>query len=124
MPTAILRIVTHLLWCVCLFLMLNSQPAYGQERASVSGMVTDSSGAAVVGVQVTVTDARTNVTRTTETNGSGLYNVGGLAPDPYTVAAQAKGFKRSERPVFTLEVAQAARIDFELQIGDVSQSVS
>ncbi|HEY7306873.1 MAG TPA: carboxypeptidase regulatory-like domain-containing protein [Bryobacteraceae bacterium] len=95
-----------------------------QERGSISGTVADSSGAAVPGVTVQITDTRTNVTRSTATNSVGYYIVGGLIPGPYTVVVEAKGFKRATRPPFTLEVAQAARVDIALQVGDVSESVS
>src|SRR5690242_14134202 len=92
---------------VSFFVLLHASPAYSQERASIAGTITDSSGAAIPGVLITVTDARTNVVRTTTTNSAGLYSLGDLVPDPYTVSAQAKGFKRAERSAFTLEVAQA-----------------
>jgi len=109
---------------VILCLLLCSGIASAQERGSVSGTVTDSSGAGVPGVSVVVTDTRTNVTRAVVTNSAGLYTVSDLIPDPYRVAAEVKGFKRAERSVFTLDVAQAARVDLQLQIGDVSESVS
>lgn len=98
--------------------------ASAQERGSISGTVTDSSGAGVPGVSVVITDTRTNVIRAATTNSAGLYTVGDLIPDPYRVTAEVKGFKRAERSAFTLEVAQAAQVDLRLQIGDVSETVS
>src|SRR3954447_18802559 len=109
---------------VILFLLLCSGIASAQERGSISGTVTDSSGAGVPGVSVVITDTRTNVTRAATTNSAGLYTVGDLIPDPYRVTAEVKGFKRAQRSAFTLEVAQAAQVDLQLQIGDVSESVS
>src|SRR5690349_18534045 len=107
---------------VLLFLWVRSAPA--QERGSISGTVADTSGAVVPGASVTITDTRTNVRRDATTNSAGFYTVGGLIPDPYSVSAEARGFKRAERSAFTLEVAQAAQIDLQLQIGDVSEAVS
>jgi hypothetical protein len=75
-------------------------------------------------VEVSVTDTRTNVSRTTLTNAAGFYIMEALVPDSYVMSAQTKGFKRIERSEFTLEVAQAARIDLQLQIGAVTESVS
>ncbi len=105
-------------------LFISASLVSGQERGSISGTITDSSGAAVPGVQVVITDTHTNVSRTAITNSAGSYNIGDLVPDPYTLSAQAKGFKLTERAAFTLEVAQAARVDLQLHIGDVSESVS
>ncbi len=110
-----------LLSFMCSFAALNAQ---AQERGSISGTITDPSGAAVAGVAVSVTDARTNVVRTASTNSTGAYKVADLVPDPYTVTAEAKGFKRTQRSAFTLDVAQAAQVDLQLQVGDVTQSVS
>ena len=64
------------------------------------------------------------MTRTTITNSAGSYIVGDLIPDQYTVTAEAKGFKKVTEPAFSVDVAQAARIDLRLEIGDVSESVS
>jgi hypothetical protein len=96
----------------------------GQERGSISGTITDSSGAGVPRVAVRITDARTNVSRSATTNNTGYYTVGQLIPDPYTITAEGKGFKRAERSALTLDVAQAAQVDLQLQIGDVSESVA
>ena len=109
----------------CLLLLLATLVTLkAQDRGSVSGTITDPSNAGVPDVIVTITDQRTNVVRTASTNGSGAYTFGDLIPDSYSLTAEAKGFKRAERSAFTLDVAQAARIDLQLQIGDVSQSVS
>ena len=105
-----------------LLVAISSAPA--QERGSISGTVTDPSGAAVPGVSVQIIDTRTNVIRATTTNSVGYYIVGELIPDPYTVVVEARGFKKATRPEFTLDVAQAARVDIALEVGDVSESVS
>jgi hypothetical protein len=117
-------ICSHQALPIILFLSLVSTPAQAQEQGSISGTITDSSNAPMAGVRLTVTDGRTNVSRTTTTNAAGLYVISDLVPDPYTVTAEMKGFKRAERSAFTLEVAQTARVDLQLQIGDVTESVS
>src|SRR5580700_9049214 len=98
--------------------------AMAQERASIFGTVSDPSGAAVPGVTVQVSASTTSVTRTTNTNSAGYYIVGDLIPDQYSVTAEGKGFKRTTQPPFKLDVAQAARIDLRLEVGDVTESVS
>jgi hypothetical protein len=122
-----LRLRALLLRCAAVvFLLMNVAGVRlcAQDRGSVSGTITDASGAGVPNVLVSITDQRTAVVRTATTNDSGAYTFRDLIPDTYAITAEAKGFKRAERSAFTLEVAQAARIDLELQIGDVSQSVS
>src|ERR1700760_2121416 len=83
-----------------LFAMLYGPAMWAQGQASISGTITDPSGAAVPEVEVIITDTRTNVSRTTVTNASGSYTLGALVPDPYVLSAQAKGFKRVERSEF------------------------
>jgi len=117
-------ICSHPALAITLFVSLLCSPAQAQEQGSISGTITDSSNAPMAGVRLTVTDGRTNVSRTTTTNSAGLYVISDLVPDPYTVTAEMKGFKRAERSAFTLEVAQTARVDLQLQIGDVTESVS
>ncbi len=109
---------------VALFVLISACTASAQERASISGTITDSSGASVPQVAVQVIAARTGVVRTTATNSAGSYTVGDLIPDQYSVTAEAKGFKKAIRPPFELDVAQAARIDLRLEVGDVAESVS
>jgi hypothetical protein len=120
---SIKRILNSIFLALLLF-FLTSQIGTAQDRGSISGTVTDLSGAGVPGVTVLITDTRTNVIRSATTNSAGSYTVGGLIPDPYRISAQAKGFKKAERATFTLDVAQAAQIDLQLQIGDASQSIS
>ena len=109
---------------VALLLLAFLATAMAQERASIFGTISDSSGAAVPGATVQVTAATTSVTRTTTTNSAGYYIVGDLIPDQYSVTAEAKGFKKITQPPFKLDVAQAARIDLQLVVGDVTESVS
>jgi len=107
-----------------LLLLASVATGMAQERGSIFGTVSDSSGAAVPGATVQVYAATTSVTRTTSTNSAGYYIVGDLIPDQYSVTAEGKGFKRTTQPPFKLDVAQAARIDLRLEIGDVTESVS
>ena len=97
--------------------------ARGQQNASVSGTVTDSSGAAVAGATVSVTNVNTGVTVTAITNSTGYYVAGNLIPGQYTLTAEMKGFEKVLRSQFTLEVAQVATIDLTLQLGAVTQTI-
>jgi Carboxypeptidase regulatory-like domain len=77
----------------------------------------------VAGATVTVVNTGTNATRTVNTNDAGEYSFPSLQPGMYTVKVEKTGFKSVVRNQIELQVQLAARIDFELQIGQVSESV-
>jgi len=68
--------------------------AQAQFNAIIQGTVTDTSGAAVGGVTVTVTNQETSKSQSVATDLSGFYRVPGLAPGKYTVTAAFSGFKQ------------------------------
>src|SRR5438552_4351415 len=63
-------------------------------RGSITGRVTDPSGASVPGSQVTVTNTATNTSNSVTTNEAGVYTVLYLTPGRYTVVAEVRGFKK------------------------------
>jgi hypothetical protein len=89
----------------------------------IDGIVTDSSGSAVLGAGVTVTDPATGTTRSTLSNSSGFYSFPALLPSTYTVTVEAKGFQKEIRSGILIQVQQVARADFQLNVGAVSQTV-
>jgi hypothetical protein len=102
-----------------------SAPARGQAvNATLLGTVTDSSGAAVASVKVTITETRTGITRSSQTNDSGNYVFPDLPPGTYTVTAEQSGFKRASRAGVDLIVNSSERVDLTLQPGDISQTVT
>jgi hypothetical protein len=108
-----------------LFLTLMSLSAAAQSTAGrVLGSVTDQSGASVAGAVVVVTDTQRGTSRTLFTDASGDYVAPDLAPGTYKIHVEAKGFKSSERPSVTIEVATDVRADFGLQPGNVSETVT
>ncbi len=107
----------------CLFLLAGSTALMAQTSASISGVVQDASGAAIVGATLTVTNTQTNDSRTTVTNQTGLYNLPDLAPGTYTIKAGASGFQTFVHNNMVLEVQEAARVNFTLQPGNVTQTV-
>ena len=92
-------------------------------EATLSGTITDPSGAAIVGAQVTATESSQGVVRSTKTNEAGLYNIPNLQPGRYQVAVQASGFKAEVMDGVGLQVQQSARLDFHLTLGAVTESV-
>src|SRR5579864_995658 len=96
---------------------------FAQTAGQITGQVTDSSDATVVGAKVTVTNAKTNVGRTTATNSAGDYTFPTIPPGVYKVRAEMPGFKAEVRENVELQVEQIARIDFHLQVGAVTDTV-
>jgi len=93
-------------------------------QGRILGSVTDSSGAVVGGAKVTVTNTATGVSRNLTANGVGDYNAPNLEPGPYMVTAEAPSFKRAQRTGLQLEVAKDIRVDFRLDPGAISETVT
>jgi Carboxypeptidase regulatory-like domain/TonB dependent receptor len=90
---------------------------------TITGRVTDTSGATVSAASVTATNAATGVIYRTETNPAGNYVLQQLAIGNYDVAIEAKGFRRYVHSGVTLNVAQTVTLNAALELGQVEQSV-
>ena len=97
-----------------------SQAANG----NIEGTVTDNSGAALVAVNVTVTNTDTGATRTLTTNESGLYRAPLLTLGTYTVTAELQGFKKLSRSGITLSAGQTAVVNLSLEVGQFTETIS
>jgi Carboxypeptidase regulatory-like domain len=101
-----------------------AQKVVGQEvTATVTGTVTDSSGAAVVGAMVNVKSVERGVVYSATTNEVGLYRIPQLPVGTYEVRVEKAGFSSVAYPAFTLSLNQVARIDVEMKVGQVSETV-
>jgi hypothetical protein len=109
---------------VALFVFVRPQklPAQGL-FGTISGIVTDPSGAVVSGATVKVTNTGTNVTVTLTTNGAGVYNASSLNPGTYRVEAGAKGFKTAVANNIVLDVSASPKVDLTLAVGQGSETV-
>ena len=94
-----------------------------QETATITGHVSDASGAGVPKATVTVTNVETNISTKTETDERGFYVIPSLRPGAYTVTAEGTGFPKTIRTGVTLQIAQVARIDLTLPTGQLSEIV-
>ena len=105
--------------------LLCALPAVAQEiTGSVSGTVQDSSGGAVVGAKVTVTNTDRNAVYKTLTSGtSGEYSATQLPPGTYTVTAESAGFKRASRTSIPVNVNDKLTINFTMEVGAVTEEV-
>jgi hypothetical protein len=113
----------RVLGIVCLALALAAPLLSQTTTGRILGSVTDSTGAAVAGAAVVVTDTQRGTTRAAASDASGDYVVPELQPGVYKVKAEAKGFKAVERINITVEVAQDLRVDVTLPTGQVSETV-
>jgi Carboxypeptidase regulatory-like domain len=101
-----------------------SFPAYGQSTyGSVSGTVTDPSGAAIAGADVTLTNVSTSDKRTQQSGADGLFTFVNLFPGLYRVDIEKQGFKHFARPSITVQVQQDSHIAAALTVGQVTETV-
>ena len=97
---------------------------YGQETTgSITGVVTDATGAVVPGVKITVQHLGTNAAFSGTTNQLGTYILRTLPVGPYRLMAEAPGFKRFEATGIQLQVNEVARVDVTLQVGQLAESI-
>lgn len=99
-------------------------PASAQSGAgSVTGLVTDDTGAALPGVTITATNQGTNVPYTATSNEAGNYTITALPVGRYIVKAELAGFRTATTAAFMLEAKQIARLDFKMGVGGVQETV-
>jgi hypothetical protein len=94
-----------------------STQLFAQDTASITGSVTDPSGAAIAGAQVTATSQEHGINRATTSNASGEYLFAALPIGSYDLAVVAPGFKKYAANGVVLRVAQKARVDVAMQVG-------
>ena len=106
-------------------LCLLSGGVFAQENAAtLTGVVTDPSGAAVPNAAVKATNTATNQARDTKTNAQGLYTIPYLDPGIYNVEISASGFATARRQEITLAVAQILNLPVQLTIGQAATEVT
>ncbi len=108
-----------------LFALLSlTLPAFAQApTGQITGSITDPSGAIIAGALVTATNVATNVRRETSTNEDGIFTLTALPPGVYTLQVEYKGFPKQVREGIELQVGQVAKIDFALQVGNVTETI-
>jgi hypothetical protein len=94
------------------------------ERGSLNGTVTDQSGAVVPNATVRVLNINTGVETNVVTNDAGVWRVPYLQPGTYRITVTAQGFRGATRDNVILAVAQTLTVDFSLEVGQVSDTVT
>jgi carboxypeptidase family protein len=120
-----LQSVALALCCLALVVLIcGANVASAQEvTATITGTVTDPSGAAIVGATATAKSVERGIAYTAATNESGIYRIAQLPVGNYDLRVEKTGFQTSLYPTLTLTVNQIARIDVALKVGQVSQTI-
>ncbi|HXJ91196.1 MAG TPA: carboxypeptidase regulatory-like domain-containing protein [Candidatus Binatia bacterium] len=107
---------------IVLFLLA---PVYGQKiTGTISGSVTDPSGAVLAGATVTITNTETGLVRTAATDSTGAYNAPDLPPGTYRVVVRQANFKESITEKVELHVSSEVVVNAQLQLGNTSEVVT
>ncbi len=109
--------------CILLLLIVGGF-AFAQDfRATLSGVVTDPSGAAIPGATVKATNTSTNAVKEAQTTAVGNYTIPYLDPGVYNVEVSAKGFQTIVREKIVLRVADKVNLPLELKIGQTTETL-
>ena len=123
---------TLLHWRACLVRVLpllvllcsTAPPGQAQTTATISGTVSDDSGARIPAATVIVRNAEIGLTRTTETDGEGSYTVASLPVGNYTVVAEKAGFSKKTLSGIVLQIDQKVHVDITLGVAGAAEMVT
>ena len=119
-----IRITLLSLCCITPLLLFSAVTAGAQEfRGSLTGRITDSAGAALVGAAVSAKNIETNIINVTTTNDDGVYNFPLLQPGKYQLTVTQQGFKAAQRENIELRVADKLTLDVKLEVGAATESI-
>ena len=104
--------------------MVLAPSARSQENATITGTVTDASGAAVPNVAITLTNQATSQVRQTVSNGNGIYSFGNVGVGRFTLSASVTGFQKFTRTDIVVNTAQTLKEDIGLTVGSEGQTVT
>ncbi|MBK9171130.1 MAG: carboxypeptidase regulatory-like domain-containing protein [Bryobacterales bacterium] len=108
---------------VLLLLLVPSLAMAQTGQGIITGLVTDSTGAIVPGVDVRITNKATGFVHTAQTNAEGLYRVPYLTPGMYEVSFESQGFRRVLRSNIQVRSTETVRLDAALEVGNVVEQI-
>src|SRR4051812_44378246 len=91
--------------------------------STITGRVTDTSGAVVPNVSINIVQKATNTTNTAVTNSEGIYRVPSLQPGEYRVSFEVTGFKRAVQDAVELRTGDTLAVDAVMQVGQMTESI-
>lgn len=106
----------------CLFLLVTVASAQ-QDQGVITGTVTDSTGAVIPGANVTATEVNTNISRTAETNMSGVYVIGPIRIGTYDVTVESAGFKKAVNSGVEMHANDRIGLDVSLELGSMVEVI-
>jgi carboxypeptidase family protein/TonB-dependent receptor-like protein len=113
-------IISSLVVCAALLAVAPSAKA---QTGTISGTVTDSSGAVVAGAQVTIRDMQTGISRETTTNSQGFYEFLTVKPSKYELTVEVKGFEKAVKRDISVVVGLESHLDVILTPGSVNETI-
>jgi hypothetical protein len=123
MVTGLCRRVVYVLLALTLTLAVGTN-VWGQEvTASITGTVTDPGGGAVAGATATAKSVERGTTYSGTTGEDGFYRISQLPVGNYELRIEKAGFQTALHPAFTLTLNQVGRIDIQLKVGQVTETV-
>jgi Carboxypeptidase regulatory-like domain len=108
---------------LCALILGVSFQAFAQE-ATIVGTVTDPSGSVIANAKITAKNVETGLVHTISTNEAGQYALPDIHIGHYDVKAEATGFKAAEQKGIVIQVGDRARLDFQMQVGGASETVT
>ncbi len=115
---------TIILAIAALFLAFSAGALAQSDRGTIAGTVTDPDGAVIPGVPVVAENPETGVRFEAVTTGTGNYTISQLPPGTYVLHAELSGFGPFRQAGIRVYVGQTARIDAQLQVGNLAESVN
>jgi hypothetical protein len=97
---------------------------FAQDTATLTGTIRDNTGAVIPSASVTLKNSATGIVRELKTNSAGEYVVAAVPPGQYNLTVSVAGFRKYQADGVILRVAQNARIDVTMQVGNLHQEVT
>ena len=124
--TSLYRGAVHLrsvVWIASLVLLFSSLALAQRDLGTITGTVTDATGAVVPGATVTITNDATGESATVQTTAAGDFTRPALLPGSYTVSVEAQGFRRASRQKVEVTAGGRVGVPFALDVGDVTSAI-
>ncbi len=112
------------IFCLAVVASVFALVVFGDVTGTITGVVTDQSGAVIAGVPVTATNTGTNASFQTTSNDLGVFTISTLPVGVYNLSAAAPGFKKFEARGIRLQVNEAVRVDMPMAVGETAETVT